>query len=296
MTPSDPLLDNVVDYLVDDHGPETEPPEALRGLEQETEEMELAMARLLELTLSSAQDALPSQLRTACLDRWSNARDSISHSAPASTRAGITPISAARASGAGALAARESAGDRPTGIGATFWLHWGGWVAAAAALLFAVIPTWAGPAGSPSAGATADLRARFDALAALDESERVFWPWSAGGPEFEKVGGHVVWSTSRQEGYLTFENLPENDPTVRQYQLWILDPGRDDEPVDGGVFDVTGDSVVIPIDPALIVVNDVPNGFAVTVEKPGGVVVSTQEIVATIAGPTEEELERRRRG
>ena len=77
--------------------------------------------------------------------------------------------------------------------------------------------------------------------------------------------------------------LPANDPRQAQYQLWIVDPARDaDAPVDGGVFDIpaTG-TVVVPIRNP-VAVND-PQAFVITMEQPGGVVVSKQQVVVAIA-------------
>ena len=82
---------------------------------------------------------------------------------------------------------------------------------------------------------------------------------------------------------MRFSGLPAKDPTKAQYQLWIVDPARDERPVDGGVFNIPSDGgeVVVPIRAALRVDN--PVAFVITVEQPGGVVVSKQEIVAAIA-------------
>ena len=64
----------------------------------------------------------------------------------------------------------------------------------------------------------------------------------------------------------------------------IPDKTRDDKyPVDGGVFDVdseTGD-VVVPIRATLAV--NAPVMFAVTLEKPGGVVVSKRDRIVVTA-------------
>lgn len=100
--------------------------------------------------------------------------------------------------------------------------------------------------------------------------------------EFGQMSGKVIWSDTLQEGYLTLTNLPVNDPAVKQYQLWIVDPKRDEKPVDGGVFDIpaTG-TVVIPIRNP-VAVND-PQTFVITMEQPGGVVVSKQQVVVAIA-------------
>ncbi|MFT5291368.1 MAG: hypothetical protein ACI8QS_000454 [Planctomycetota bacterium] len=105
-------------------------------------------------------------------------------------------------------------------------------------------------------------------------------------PAASSASGDVVWSSTRQEGYMRFRNLSPNDPEQTQYQLWIFDPSRADweaRPVDGGVFNVpTEAEVVVPIDPKLEVRETAL--FAVTVEAPGGVVVSDRErLVLTAA-------------
>ncbi len=72
-----------------------------------------------------------------------------------------------------------------------------------------------------------------------------------------------------------------NDPTQNQYQVWILDPLKYEQPVDGGVFDVTQTDkpVIIPINPKLPISKAV--AFAITLEQPGGVVVSSQPLLLT---------------
>ncbi|MEO0662868.1 MAG: hypothetical protein AAFZ87_15130, partial [Planctomycetota bacterium] len=79
--------------------------------------------------------------------------------------------------------------------------------------------------------------------------------------------------------------LGVNDPEVAQYQLWIFrgqDPAAEPHPVDGGVFDVTTDGgVVVPIDAKIAVGS--AGLFAVTVEEPGGVVVSERESIVAVA-------------
>ena len=96
--------------------------------------------------------------------------------------------------------------------------------------------------------------------------------------------GEVAWSDDLQQGYMTFTGLKPNDPTKEQYQLWIFDKNRDEKyPVDGGVFDVdqeTGETIVM-IDQKIKV--DTATLFAITVEKPGGVVVSSRERLPLIA-------------
>lgn len=90
---------------------------------------------------------------------------------------------------------------------------------------------------------------------------------------------------------MTFRNLSPNDPTQRQYQLWVVDPSRDKHPVDGGVFDIAScpadanttpsGEVIVPIVCKLPVAS--PAAFALTVEKPGGVVVSAGPLVLVAA-------------
>ncbi len=81
--------------------------------------------------------------------------------------------------------------------------------------------------------------------------------------------GDVVWSPSRQRGFLRIRGLTPNDPARRQYQVWIVDGDRG-TPVPGGVFDVVGadGDVVVPILPQSFVQG--PTMFAVTMEPPGG--------------------------
>lgn len=107
--------------------------------------------------------------------------------------------------------------------------------------------------------------------------------WSAGPTPVAGAGGDVAWSTGEQRGYMRFHGLPANDPGVEQYQLWIFDRNQDEKtPVDGGVFDVpAGGEVVVPIRPALRVRE--PYLFVITVEKPGGVVVSDRRRLPLLA-------------
>ena len=82
---------------------------------------------------------------------------------------------------------------------------------------------------------------------------------------------------------MSLVNLPVNDPTQNQYQLWVVDPERDELPVDGGVFDIPvgSERAVIPIRTALQVSK--PAAFVITLEQPGGVVKSKQEVVVALA-------------
>ena len=85
---------------------------------------------------------------------------------------------------------------------------------------------------------------------------------------------------------MRFVGLQTNDPGSQQYQLWIFDGERDQAyPVDGGVFDIPAGTTeaVIPID-AKIQVHDA-KAFVITMEPPGGVVVSDRSRVVGQAKP-----------
>ena len=99
--------------------------------------------------------------------------------------------------------------------------------------------------------------------------------------------GDVVWDPATQRGYLRLKGLPVNDPREHQYQLWVFDSSRDPKyPVDGGVFDVQAAQIetIVPIRVPIAVGQAVL--FAVTVERPGGVVVSGREHIVATAKPS----------
>lgn len=170
------------------------------------------------------------------------------------------------------------------------------WIAAAACLALAIgAVLWASdqkrenkpvvitPPVTPTPTAK-ELREKLLATA----SDVSMLQWSATeDPNGKGAAGDVVWSHSEQRGFMRFVGLTPNDAKQFQYQLWIFDKNRDDKyPVDGGVFDVssTGE-IIVPIS-AKLPVSDATL-FAVTVEKPGGVVVSARErIVVTAARKT----------
>lgn len=148
-----------------------------------------------------------------------------------------------------------------------------GWAVAAAVALLAVLGSQKESALSP---VVAESRLRKEST---DLIERKF----EGLGEFKGAGGKVIWSDQLQQGYMTLSGIPVNDPGKAQYQLWIVDPKRDEAPVDGGVFDIPtdGSPVVIPISAKLALTN--PQAFVITLEQPGGVVKSKQEKVVALA-------------
>lgn len=155
------------------------------------------------------------------------------------------------------------------------------WFAAAACLLlalFAVLRPW-----SPSARSPSDERTKLIASA----KDAVVVPWTAtNDPSGPTPSGDVVWSNSAQKGFMRFKGVAPNDPKATQYQLWIFDADQDEKfPIDGGVFDVrAGVEIVVPIQAKIGVKK--PTMFAVTVEKPGGVVVSKREHIVVLAKTT----------
>lgn len=155
-----------------------------------------------------------------------------------------------------------------------FWRHPAlGWMAAAGLAVLLWLPR---------EGETPGVSLAEQRQALLQSAAAVQWEF-AGTADFSDLEGDVVWTDDNQNGFMRFRGLPANDPTQAQYQLWIVDPERDERPVDGGVFDIPvgGGEVVVPIRAALRV--DQPVAFVITVEQPGGVVVSRQETVAAIA-------------
>lgn len=150
---------------------------------------------------------------------------------------------------------------------------WLGWAAAACLLALLTIPKML---PEPDIG---DRQAKL--IKEADDLRRL--PFAGASDLYRSASGEVVWSDTLQEGYMTLVNLPKNDPKHRQYQLWIIDPVRDEFPVDGGVFDIpTGDGpVIVQIDAKLAIKN--PAAFVITLEQPGGVVRSKQEVVVALA-------------
>jgi hypothetical protein len=206
----------------------------------------------------------------------------------------VADISAARKGAADKARTTATSGPRSNRYGSY------GWLAAAACLVLAIFgwerspapqvappiaevptpsPVTAPPEAQPAPPTAAEERA---ALLAKSDSLKI--PLAATkDPAAAGMSGDVVWDPATQRGFLHFAGLAANDPAVHQYQIWIFDAGRDKRyPVDGGVFDVPANAaeVVIPIRATLMVRK--PAAFAVTLEKPGGVVVSGREHVVAL--------------
>lgn len=141
---------------------------------------------------------------------------------------------------------------------------------------------------APAPPGPTELRKRREALLA-SAKDVVNFEWK--DPAMAGVTGDVVWSDAAQAGYMRFRGLPANDPATEQYQLWIFDSKRRNEhPVDGGVFDVAGKAGRIPDGEVVVAINAKirvleAKWFAVTLEQPGGTVVSDRTRIQTVAGP-----------
>jgi hypothetical protein len=167
---------------------------------------------------------------------------------------------------------------RPRGSRRKAHLAWLGWAAAAGLLGLLCLER----GGSNQREARSALALR-DALMREERANLSNLRFSGTGGTFANTTGEVVWSDDRQEGYLTLEGIPANDPARHHYQLWIVDPERDEIPVDGGVFSIPEgvDRIVVPVDAKLEV--NRPTAFVITLEKPGGVVRSDQKVVVAVA-------------
>jgi anti-sigma-K factor RskA len=169
-----------------------------------------------------------------------------------------------------------------------FWFGWLGWAAAAAACIALALSLFIpregqqiviGPTPTPTPEQLTPAQQRQTLMESSGRLVRA--EWTKGKMENVTVSGDVVWSPEKQTGYLRLQGLPRNDASRESYQLWIVDESQD-KPIDGGVFNITADGeVIIPIDARLKAMN--PKLFAITVEKPGGVVVSTMEKFAAQA-------------
>ena len=172
------------------------------------------------------------------------------------------------------------------------WFGWFGWAVAAMACIALVanilfmrtqpvqIAQGPTPTATPKTPSTTELRDQLLTAAA----GTIKAAWAAGNvKELTQVVGDVVWNDDRQAGYMRLQGLPVNDTAKETYQLWIFDKNQDPAtPIDGGTFDVKSNGeVVIPINAKLKA--DGPQMFAITIEKPGGVVVSKRGKIAAIA-------------
>jgi anti-sigma-K factor RskA len=177
---------------------------------------------------------------------------------------------------------------KPARKSAPSWQGKVGWFAAAASVLIAVAGWW------PRLEMGGDPTVESPVIATTLEQERkqllaqqgvLTRTWqTTQDPAASGVTGDVVWDPRTQNGFVRFRGLQANNSEQQQYQLWIFDGTRDERyPVDGGVFDIPPGQreVIIPIT-AKLEIRD-PAMFAVTIEKPGGSVVSSRDRIVVLA-------------
>ena len=170
---------------------------------------------------------------------------------------------------------------------------WLGWAFASVACIALAANIWltrftptevAGPAKTPTVTPAKLTPEQEMAQLLASQASLIKASFGAGNvKDLKDVGGDVVWSDEKQAGYMRLRGLPVNDKSKETYQLWIFDKTQDKAtPIDGGTFDVDKNGeVIIPIDAKLKALG--PELFAITIEKPGGVVVSKREKIAALA-------------
>lgn len=158
-------------------------------------------------------------------------------------------------------------------------MNWLPWTIAAACLVVSLVTFTANRNPILIPQDFAQMRANLLASA----KDLIELKWADGPTPVAGAGGDVVWSHALQQGYMRFQGMPVNIAAEEQYQLWIFDQNQSEKtPIDGGVFDITstGD-VIVPIHAKLHVAKAYL--FAVTIEKPGGVVVSSRDRLPLLA-------------
>jgi Anti-sigma-K factor rskA len=140
-----------------------------------------------------------------------------------------------------------------------------GWLAAAACLALAIVGWWPRIAPAPSYA-----KQRQEMM--VHVPDRIVIPWNPGpDPTGHNASGDVVWSPSLKKGFIRVRGMAVNDPKREQYQLWVGDENQP-KPIDCGVFNVADSTsdLILPIHAKLPVTG--ATLFAVTVERPGGMV------------------------
>jgi hypothetical protein len=235
-----------------------------------------------ELATVSADELVVGELTAALVDAERSEQDALP---PAlAERLVVAGEALVRATRSPAMPAPVASSRRPS------VLAWTGWLAAAAMLAITVVRSRApqpSPAAAPALNAAAlDGDVRLLRAAVVADPKTVTLTWTPGADSTGRFieDGEVLWSPTLQKGVMRLIGLMPNDSTQWQYQLWIFDKTRDERyPVDGGVFNIAKGQAdrLVPIR-ARVPVGDAVM-FAITVEKPGGVVVSTRERLAMLA-------------
>lgn len=160
-----------------------------------------------------------------------------------------------------------------------------GWLAAAASLVFALI-VWQTNKPKPVPPTPREL-SYYDISSMKGTANLQFVPWpakaqgevaSSPNPGMPVAGsetttGVVAWNNDIQDGFIQLSNLPLNDASSEQYQLWIIDADQP-APVSAGVFDASSRTTTVRMKPYVRI--NKPVAVAVTLEKAGGVTVPDQ--------------------
>ena len=239
-------------------------------------------AATLAVAALPAPEPLPQSLRTRLVESAAAWSSQAQAAADRSVAARFTPVVIPGA--AAGMASRLDDSDSPRLRSGT--LIWTGWLAAAACLLLAAL-AWL----PPSAPSPLSPVALMQTVAAAPDCLRLPWSdWS--DPEIKGVQGEVLWSSSQQRGCMVFRGLPANDPSIEQYQLWIVDERGMDQRISGPIFDAAparagaaqfapDGSLIVPIEAKI------PVGraalFALTIEPPGGTWVSSMKRRVVVA-------------
>lgn len=170
-------------------------------------------------------------------------------------------------------------------------LNWLGWAVAAAACIALAVNIWTTRLQPPEIVKNPptiqtpipELTAAQKREQLLASADKIQLPLAQPKPDANVITGDVVWNNTKQEGYVRFQGMPVNDKSKESYQIWIVDENQNPKtPVDGGVFNVNEKGeVIIPINATLKIGK--PLMFAITKEKPGGVMVSDLSKLVAIA-------------
>lgn len=222
----------------------------------------------------------------------------------------VPPLRISRSLTDGDRAGTPTTTDQPRGSAWTLVRGYGGWVAAAACLALLVLQRDNSNSGriSPVAGAGSGIRTgstnnaqlplegigkavigQVNELVSSIFNERpedmpVVTLYAPDDDLQSKAIGSVIWSPERQMGVLLAHGIAPIDKPGDTYQLWIVDTLRDQRfPVDGGIFSIDSPTgrdapVAITFRPAQPIGHAA--AFAVTIERAGGVVVSSSRPVA----------------
>lgn len=161
------------------------------------------------------------------------------------------------------------------------------WLLAAASIALAVF-AWTTRPGAPGVVTPPSASERLAELRASAGTK--VWMVGAQG-EWQAKGagvGELVWNEREQRGFLRVKSLDANDAGKEQYQAWLFDGTRGKEAVSGGVFDAPAEVDaqgyrIVEIRPDLRVGE--LTTFAVTIERPGGVVVTDASRLVLLATP-----------